>query len=178
MRKRTGFTLIELLVVIAIIAILAGLLLPVLARAREQARRVACANNISQIVKGCIMFGDAMENNGQFPIYPLNAAAGAAEPLRSLNMLYESYVRDPRAFRCPSAPGQDTTKIERYTRTKEPTNWMTTANTAYGYDPGHNSTHAIAYCLGDAGGTEALSSPNHGASDRPCAQGHVLPRSV
>jgi prepilin-type N-terminal cleavage/methylation domain-containing protein len=48
-RKRTGFTLIELLVVIAIIAILAAILFPVFARARENARRASCQSNLKQI---------------------------------------------------------------------------------------------------------------------------------
>jgi len=59
----SSFTLIEMLVVIAIIAILAGLLLPALARAREESRRKSCSSNLSQIVKACVNY---QEPNGDF----------------------------------------------------------------------------------------------------------------
>jgi prepilin-type N-terminal cleavage/methylation domain-containing protein/prepilin-type processing-associated H-X9-DG protein len=59
----SAFTLIELLVVIAIIAILAGLLLPALSRAREESRRKACNSNMGQIVKACTTY---QEPNGDF----------------------------------------------------------------------------------------------------------------
>ena len=64
-QKKVGFTLIELLVVIAIIAILAAILFPVFAKAREKARTAACQSNIKQILLGIKMYVE--DYDGRFP---------------------------------------------------------------------------------------------------------------
>lgn len=107
MKKRAlGFTLIELLVVIAIIAILAAILFPVFASAKESARRVTCTSNMRQLMSAFIMYqGD---NDDRFPgclppVPPINGGNIAWMPY---DMQIMPYVRDVDIFGCPSDPNK------------------------------------------------------------------------
>lgn len=93
-----AFTLVELLVVIAIIALLASLLLPVLSRARAEARRVECKNNLSQLAKAVQMY--AIDNQFRYPAAATRPSLNHSLP--SLSQLLLPYCHDPRVLRCPA----------------------------------------------------------------------------
>ncbi len=102
---RKGFTLIELLVVIAIIAILAAILFPVFAQAREKARAISCLSNMKQIGLGQLMY--TQDYDEQFPSGPGFAGIGWA------GQMYP-YVKNSQLFKCPNDPNQ-ATKVNNVT---------------------------------------------------------------
>jgi prepilin-type N-terminal cleavage/methylation domain-containing protein/prepilin-type processing-associated H-X9-DG protein len=91
---RRGFTLIELLVVIAIIAILAAILFPVFAKAREKARQASCSSNLKQIALAQLMY--AQDYDERLPNH--EEVPGQDWPL-----MIVPYVKNGQLFRCPSA---------------------------------------------------------------------------
>jgi prepilin-type N-terminal cleavage/methylation domain-containing protein/prepilin-type processing-associated H-X9-DG protein len=126
--RRYGFTLIELLVVIAIIAILAAILFPVFARAREAARKTSCASNMKQIGLAAIMYktdyDEAFADSRAFwyeygsPIWPGAGYYGGDHIFKfadrryandgrtpgGLGRAYSPYIKNQQIFRCPSDP--------------------------------------------------------------------------
>src|SRR5439155_3175507 len=105
-RSRSGFTLIELLVVIAIIAILAAILFPVFAKAREQARKTACISNVNQLGKAWMMYVQDYDETfpPRLPNPPAIAAAYPCKPCRTIDLRPYSnpYIKNENLYHCPS----------------------------------------------------------------------------
>ena len=109
--QRRGFTLIELLVVIAIIALLMGILLPALSRARKQAKSVVCHNNLKQIGYGVNFYAE------NFDLF-IPRGHGSATTIKPWFILFMPYLsqkpidddyRTVKIFRCPSYPDKKQT---------------------------------------------------------------------
>lgn len=113
-RRGYGFTLIELLVVIAIISILAAILFPVFASAREKARQIACASNLKQIGLAALMY--VQDNDGVWPVAQYSNAAGTTQYWacyqnadRTFDLtrgLLQPYERNTQILKCPSWTGK------------------------------------------------------------------------
>ena len=126
--SRRGFTLIELLVVIAIIAILAAILFPVFARAREKARQTSCLSNVKQLSLGLTMY--AQDYDESFPYWNWAYRQSIGGPL-GMTMWYAAiypYVKNQQLFTCPSG-ARDGCHLGCY-----PWSSVVTAPISYGYN--------------------------------------------
>ncbi|MFP4248636.1 MAG: DUF1559 domain-containing protein [Armatimonadota bacterium] len=120
--RRTGFTLIELLVVIAIIAILAAILFPVFARAREKARQTSCLSNVKQLSLSMLMYVQDYDER-----FTVERNIFYAEGGRRWYQAIMPYVQNEQVFFCPSVDRTEAWGGYGYN------GWGTTGSNGLGY---------------------------------------------
>ena len=159
-QRQRGFTLIELLVVIAIIALLAAILFPVFARARENARKSSCANNLKQIGLGIAQYVQDYDER----YFPTQQNIGAGTPGQGSTFVtyLQPYVKSRQMFICPSGsrsrivgPTPMPTLafgIDNLWRTPAP-GWLEVSEGHYGMN--RNLTTSTGYALADVAKTSA-----------------------
>jgi len=134
--RRRGFTLIELLVVIAIIAILAAILFPVFAKAREAARKSSCLNNEKQLLTAVMQYVQDYDE-----AYPPSHVSSSANNVQ-WTVRVEPYIKNIQVFRCPSDPNV-------------PIRWATNPNTI-GYSNPWPTSYGANFQIHSSGGNAGV----------------------
>ncbi|MHB8997602.1 MAG: DUF1559 family PulG-like putative transporter [Armatimonadota bacterium] len=154
--RRHGFTLIELLVVIAIIAILAAILFPVFAKAREKARQSSCLSNVKQMILGVMQY--AQDYDERYPGGLTGSDTSQGPVTRSTYFTVAKatsdiifpYVKNTQLFTCPSSPNPASTYSSNYGFNSRLCPQLTTAGTA-AVSLGQVTRPAEVFCVLDAG---------------------------
>ena len=168
MKTRQGFTLIELLVVIAIIAILAAILFPVFAKAREKARQISCLSNMKQLGLGVVQYSQDYDE------YLVSGTNGYGGGTGWAGQLYP-YVKSKNVYRCPD----DATAIGTYAPSSYALNSNFAFGTVYQSCTGPHGSYSQATLNSPASSVmlfEVTNSANYDVSTEnlPSAQGGTL----
>src|SRR5579864_5186176 len=102
MKPKCGFTLIELLVVIAIIAILAAILFPVFAQAREKARQTSCLSNMKQLGLGLTMYVQDYDELMPYALAGVAPINGGGQGVIGIDDQILAYIKNDQIWACPS----------------------------------------------------------------------------